>query len=156
MKNRTMIRVGLAGLLAAGVLVASLPGAENRPRRPATQAFMRQKLFWYQGVMEGLTLEKFDLVSKNAIRLRDMTQSNQWFTIKQPDYLAHTTNFHKAVDTLYLAAVDKKLDAPTEAYVNVTRSCVECHRLVRQEQRRNAGQPLKPRSDVEVRPLILP
>jgi hypothetical protein len=53
-------------------------------------------------------------------------------------------------------AVDKKLDAATKAYVNVTRSCVECHRLVRQEQRRNAGQPLKPRSDVEVRPLILP
>jgi cytochrome c556 len=101
---------------------------------------MRQKLAWSQAALEGLTLEKFDLVSKNAIRIRNMTQSNQWFVFKQPDYMAHTTNFYKSVDALYMAAVDKKLDAATEAYMNVARNCVECHRLVRMEQRENPGQ----------------
>lgn len=139
-----MIRAGLALSFTAAVLAISLLAAERKPNRAATQTFMRMKMAWSQAVLEGLTLEKFDVVSKNAIRMRDMTQSNLWFTMKQPDYLTHTTNYQKRVDALYMAAVDRKLDAATEAYVNVTRSCIECHRLVRSEQRRNAGQPTAP------------
>jgi cytochrome c556 len=73
-----------------------------------------------------------------------MTRSNLWFVLKQPDYLAHTTNYQKSVEALYKAAVDKDLEAATEAYAKVTRNCVECHRLVRADQRKNAGQPTKP------------
>jgi hypothetical protein len=40
------------------------------------------------------------------------------------------------VDALYLAAVDKNLDGATEAYQGVMKGCVECHRLVRLEQRK--------------------
>jgi len=138
MTSRTMIRAGLAGTLAATVLAISLIGAETKPKREATQTFMRMKLAWSQAALEGLTLEKFDVVSQNAIRMRDMTRSNLWFTMKQPDYLAHTTNYQKSVDALYMAAVDKNLEAATEAYMKVARNCVECHRLVRTEQRRNA------------------
>src|SRR6185436_10472058 len=68
--------------------------------------------------------------------MRDMTQSNQWFTMKQPDYLMRTTNYQKSVEAFYMAAVDKNLEAATEAYTKVARNCVECHRLVRTEQRR--------------------
>lgn len=156
MNTKTIIRAGLAGAVAAGVLAASLLAAETKPRRAATQAFMRQKLVYSQAILEGLALEKFDLVSKNAIRLRDMSQSNQWFTLKQPDYMTHTTNYQKSVDALYMAAVEKKLDEATEAYVKVARNCVECHRLVRVEQRKNAGQPTKPKLAPDVRPVIIP
>lgn len=114
------------------------------PRRMETQAFMRQKLAWSLATLEGITLEKFDLASKNALRMRNMTQSNQWFTLRQPDYMVATTNFYKSVDALYLAAVDKNLDAATEAYMKVSRNCVECHRLVRVEQRKNLGQVPQP------------
>jgi hypothetical protein len=154
MNARTMIRTGLAVSITLTTVAVSLWAADPKPTRAATQAFMRQKLGWSQATLEGLTLEKFDLVSKNAIRMRDMTQSNQWFTLRQPDYLVLTTNFQKSVDALYMAAVDKKLDAATEAYMNVTRNCVECHRLVRTEQRKNAGQPTKPQSPPDFRPAI--
>lgn len=124
-------------MAAAAVLLAFLAVAAPRePRRPATQAFMRQKLVCSQGILEGLALEKFDLVSKNALRLRNMTQSNMWFTIKQPDYMQHTTNYQRSVETLYTAAIDKNLDAATEAYANVAKNCVECHRVVRLDQRK--------------------
>lgn len=156
MNTKTMIRAVLAGALSAAVLAVSLVAAETKPKRAATQAFMRQKLAWLQAALEGLTLEKFDLVSKNAIRMRDMTQSNQWFTLKQPDYMAHTTNFQKSADALYMAALDKNLEAATEAYTKVARNCVECHRLVRTEQRKNAGQPAKTKRDSDLRPVIIP
>ena len=137
-RNTLAIVAGLVALLTAGLLVFSLIAAETKSKRVDTQAFMRMKLAWSQMALEGLALEKFDLVSRNAIRLRDMTQSNHWHTIKQPDYLAHTTNFQKSADALYMAAVDKNLEAATEVYTKLARNCVECHRIVRVEQRRTA------------------
>lgn len=135
-QNTTLIRAGLAVTLGAALLACSLAAAETKPKRAATQTFMRMKLAWSHAALEGLTLEKFDVVSQNAIRMRNMTQSNQWFTMKQPDYMALTTNYQKSVDALYLAAVDKNLEAATEAYTKVVRNCVECHRMVRSEQRK--------------------
>ena len=139
MKPKFVISLGTAVLVAWALAAQFSPAAEAR-RRAETQTFMRMKMAWSQGVLEGLTLEKFDAISRNAIRMRDMTQSNQWFVSKQPDYMARTTNFQQSVDALYLAAVDKNLDAATEAYLKVTRSCVECHRLVRTDQRKQAVQ----------------
>ena len=156
MNAGTVIRSGLVASLVTMLIAVALAAAEPKPKRVATQAFMRQKLGWSQAILEELTLEKFDLVSKNAIRMGDMTQSNQWFTTRQPDYVLLTTNFQKSVDALYMAAVDKRLDTATEAYVNVTRSCVECHRLVRTEQRKTAGQPLKPKLHPEFKPILVP
>ena len=137
MKPKLIFSLGTVALVAWALAAQFSTAAEVR-RRAETQTFMRLKMAWSQGVLEGLTLEKFDAISRNAIRMRDMTQSNQWFVSKQPDYMARTTNFQQSVDALYLAAVDKNLDAATEAYLKVTRSCVECHRLVRADQRKQA------------------
>jgi hypothetical protein len=153
--NKSIIQTGCGVLLAAAV-TCSLLAAETRAPRAASQAFMRQKLGWSQATLEGLTLEKFDLISKNAINMRNMTHSNLWFSAKQPDYLRLTTNYQQSVDKLYLAAVDRKLDDATEAYVSVMRNCVECHRLVRLDQRRNAGQPVRPNPPVNVIPVTPP
>ena len=156
MTTKTHIHAVLAGALSAAVLAVSLVAAETKPKRAATQTFMRMKLAWSQAALEGITLEKFDVVSQNAIRMRDMTHSNLWFTMKQPDYLASTTNYQKSVEALYMAAVDKNLEAATEAYTKVARNCVECHRLVRTEQRKSTGPPAKTKSELDLRPVILP
>lgn len=154
MNTKPIIGVGMAGALTAAVLGLSLMAADVHPKRQATKAFMRQKLAWSQAALEGLTLEKFDQLTLNAVKMRNMTVSNLWFVIRQPDYMAHTTNYQRSVDALYIAAVDKKLDAATDAYMSVVRNCVECHRLVRLDQRKNAGQPVRPASDVTQIPII--
>lgn len=146
MTTKSNLWTGLAGTLAVTALVFAFFAGEPSPNRLASQAFMRQKLGWSQSLLEGLTLEKFDLVSKNALRMRDMSQSNLWFTVKNPDYMAQTKDYQKSIDALYGAAVDRNLDAATDAYVKVTRNCVECHRIVRLEQRKfgdAAAQPAK-------------
>jgi mono/diheme cytochrome c family protein len=136
MKTKRIVRAGIA---AAAILFAVLAiAATQEPRRSATQAFMRQKLGYSQSILEGLALEKFDLVSKNALRLRNMTQSNFWVTMKHPDYMLHATNYQRSVEALYTAATDKNLDAATEAYANVARNCVECHRVLRLEQHKRS------------------
>jgi hypothetical protein len=70
--------------------------------------------------------------------------------------MQYTTNFQKSADALYMAAVDKNLEGATEAYVKMARNCVECHRLVRIDQRKNTIQPGKTQVDHEVRPGRIP
>ena len=147
MKTNVMISAAVIALGAWGLVNQLSHGAE-RPRSNSSQLFMRQKMVWSQAIMEGLTLEKFDLVSKSAIRMRDMTLSNAWLKVKNPDYMQQTTNFYKNVDALYFSAVDKNLDAATEAYVKVARNCIECHRVVRAEQRKVAVPAVRPAGEI--------
>jgi hypothetical protein len=107
------------------ILAAEAAGAakESSPRKAGLRAFMRQKLAYSQGIVEGLSLEKFDLISKNALRMKNMTQSNLWFTIKQADYMEHTDKFQRNIDALFKAASDQDLNAATEAYGRVTKDC---------------------------------
>jgi len=39
---------------------------------------MRQKLVYSQGILQGMALEKYDLVSRNALHMRNMSKSNFW------------------------------------------------------------------------------
>lgn len=66
--------------------------------------------------------------------LRDMSQTNAFSLLKNPDYLASTTNFTRAVDGLVTAARRQDLNRATEAYASVARSCVQCHEMFRREQ----------------------
>src|SRR6266576_2901810 len=108
--------------------------ALDKPRTKGHQGFMRQKLNYSQGVLEGLTLEKFDLVVTNAALLRDMNLTNVFSLTRNQDYLARSTNFIRSVDSLISAGKDQNLERATEAYTRVARSCIECHKLFRREQ----------------------
>ncbi len=130
MKLKQTISWGLAI-----ILLGLMAGHAASQKRAADQAFMRQKLAYAQGILEGLTLQKYELVTKNALHMRSMSQSNTFLVLHNKDYAQHLTNFQSQVDALFMAATDKNLDAATEAYVKVTRSCVDCHRYFRLEQR---------------------
>ena len=122
-------------LVAAGVMamVFGLLVTSSRAEK-GTQELMRQKLGYAQGVLEGLTLERFGLVVTNASLLRSMSQTNVFVLTVNKDYMARSTNFLRSVDMLVSAAKDQNLARATEAYTRVARSCVECHKLFRREQ----------------------
>ncbi len=60
-----------------------------------------------------------------------MTQEADWRLFENPDYDQQSLAFRRQVDALVKAAKDKNLDAATLAYVRMTMSCVDCHKLVR-------------------------
>ena len=132
--TKKMLSTAALGCLLA-VTALSQAGAEKRQQKLEQRAFMRQKLVYSQGILEGMALEKYELVSKNALHMRNMSKSNFWLSIKEVDYMRATTNFQKSIEALALAAADKQLDAVTEAYGQVAKNCVECHRIVRRDQR---------------------
>ena len=131
MKTTTLIT---AIIIGASVAFAAL--AATYEKREFSRGYMRQKLAYSQGVMEGLTLEKFELVTKNGIRIRNMKLTNALYGVKNPLYMSHITNYHQAVDRLLHASTDKDLARATKAYQGVIQSCVECHSDYRTEQRK--------------------
>lgn len=114
-----------------GWVISAEPTPKLAKQKAEMMATMRQKLAYSQGVTEGLTLGKLDLVKENAVKLRDMTQSNIWTWVDNPDYKRLTKEYVENVDSVYMAAVDSDLDATTEAYAKSLKSCVECHRTLR-------------------------
>ena len=135
MKPRNLLIISL--VCATAGVVWSQTASETRElqaMRARQSAFMRTKLAYSQGILEGLTLEKFELVSKNALQLRRMSEKGDWFQINNLEYKAATTNFYRQTDALFMAAAAGNLKSASDSYKNVIDSCVSCHAHFRGEQ----------------------
>jgi hypothetical protein len=128
-------RILTALLVTLSVLLSLLCVASEHKPRP-TPPFMRQKLVYSQGILEGLTLEKYDLVLTNANLLRNMNLTNIFTRTADPYYARSINDFQTKVDVVIKGARNKQLDATTEAYSKVIESCVACHRECRIDQLR--------------------
>lgn len=113
--------------IAAGLSVALAQSKRNR----AAKEFMREKLELTQGVLEGLAVENYDLIIVKGAKISAMTKEMDWRIFENPNYEQQSATFRRHVDSLVKAAREKNLDAATLAYVRVTMSCVDCHKLVR-------------------------
>lgn len=101
------------------------------PKKIAMQAFMRKKLEASQSVLEGLALEDFELIAKGAKQLKTTSAAAEFLVIHDPLYTEHANDFRRIIDKLERAAKEKRIDGATLAYVDMTMSCVECHKYVR-------------------------
>jgi nitrate/TMAO reductase-like tetraheme cytochrome c subunit len=118
--------------LSVGLFGFACPSAE-RALKP-TQGAMRLKLTYAQGVLEGITLQKFDLVITNAAKLRDMSQTNAFVLLVNQEYQTCRTNFQVSVDALTAAAKEQNSQKANEAYMKMAQSCFDCHKTFRREQ----------------------
>jgi hypothetical protein len=130
--NRKRIVLGLAGLaLAATFLTAR--GQEQRTRSRAE--FMQMKLEFSKKVLEGLTMENYETIIKNAKGLKTLSEAAEWEVPTIPnagEYIVFTTEFQRLADELAKKAREKNMDGATLAYLRLTMNCVNCHKYVRQ------------------------
>lgn len=123
-------------LVFAGLCLAlARPGSRAASNDPPTRGeFMRQKLEFAKNVLEGLSLERYESVERNAKALRRLSQAAEWEVPTIPnatDYVALTTEFQRYADDLARNAKDRNIDGATLAYVKLTMNCVQCHKYVR-------------------------
>ena len=131
MKTKWINMVVLATLVAGGLWAQDLP-----PKKKTTmELFMRQKLGYSEKVVEGITLEDYDLVITNGFRLGYMTRSNVWEKLPDPDYLKKTDLYRSDIGAMVEAAGASNTPAMLKAYAKVNADCVDCHRSFRSEQR---------------------
>lgn len=124
-----------AALVTAAVIavpLASQPQAAEEGEAPDQVAdFMRAKLAHATDVLEGLAVEDYEMLAKAAQDLALASQASSWQVLQTDEYARQSADFRRACITLRDAAKDKNLDAATLAWMDVTMSCVQCHRYVR-------------------------
>jgi cytochrome c556 len=125
MKHKILI--GVLTLASIGWLAT---GGKGEPRKEL-QDFMRVKLRHSQKVLEGLVLEDFDMIAKNAQEMSLLSLAESWQVLQTPDYVDYSRKFRNAADTLADVAKKKKLDESTVAFNQLTTKCVQCHKYVR-------------------------
>ncbi|MGN6385460.1 MAG: hypothetical protein ACTHMT_04395 [Verrucomicrobiota bacterium] len=104
--------------------------AQPRETSPAKE-FMHEKLDRAQSILEGITMENFELVENQAAKLKAMSQDARWQTFGNPEYVGQNELFKRNVNALAKAAKEENLDAATLAYTKMTFSCIECHKWLR-------------------------
>jgi hypothetical protein len=121
-----------AGLIVLGLLVLGVPG-QGDEKKPNT--LMRRKLEQSQKVLEGVAVQDFKMIAEHAEELIELSKLAEWKVLKTPRYELHSNEFRRIAETLVESARKKNIDAATLAYVDLTLTCVKCHKHVREEQR---------------------
>jgi len=112
---------------------ASKEKVQEKPtnKKAAMKAFMRKKLESSQSLLEGLAVEDFDLIAQGAKELKTTGAAAEFLVVHDPIYIGYADDFRRIIDKLGKAAKEKRLDGAALAYVDMTLSCVECHKYVR-------------------------
>ena len=117
-------------------MAATLLAARGQETRPRTRAeFMRLKLEYSKLVLEGLTLDNYQTIIKNAQALKRLSEAADWEVPSIPnvgEYIVFTSEFQRLADELAKKAGEKNMDGATLAYLRLTMNCVNCHKYVRQ------------------------
>ena len=92
---------------------------------------MRQKLAYSQQVLVGITLEDYGLIANNAEKLVKLSNKTNWYSRQVPEYELFLNEFRRNAQELVEAGRQKNLDAASLAYVQMTLSCVSCHKFIR-------------------------
>lgn len=124
----TRITCILTTLLLAGV--ATFSGHSAEPKK--VSELMRRKLEQSQKVLEGVAVGDFGKISRHAEELIEISKAAEWKALKTPQYEVYSNDFRRTAEALIRNAKEKNLDGAALNYVDLTLTCVKCHKHVRE------------------------
>jgi len=128
MKPRTIsLAIAIVLMTLAGVRFGKAQTGAN----PTTSDIMRLKLDYSHYILNGIATENFGLVATNAEKLSKLSQATAWRARQTAEYEVLSAEFRRNADALAKAAKDRNVDAASLAYVQMTLSCVNCHKYMR-------------------------
>ena len=97
--------------------------------------WMHAKLNYAQQIFAGLTEGDLEVVKKRAQLMAVVNVLEDWVKKsdfkKKSDYQGQLNAFEFANKELIRQADDENIDGALEAWLKLSRSCVECHKLIR-------------------------
>jgi len=147
MKTKNQIeRTSMVGLwrsltarAATASLVFAIPASLAKDPKKDDENLMRRKLTQSQKVLEGIALNDFEKMSSGAEELISISKLAEWKVLKDPKYEVFSNEFRRRAEQVIVAAKEKNVDAATLAYVEMTMTCVRCHKHVREVRRTDAA-----------------
>lgn len=138
---RPHIGIRNAILTLAVLALAAAPATAQ----PDLGNLMRQKLDRAQGLFEAVVLARFPAARRYAGDLLRVSEQSTWTPLATPSYLRYAAEFQEAARSLGQAAAARDIDEVSTAYMTLTSTCVQCHRLLREsrqaEHDRAPGRP---------------
>jgi hypothetical protein len=133
---RTFWSVALAALLLAlpGFGGGDAAGRQNDPEAKETAKLMQRKLRESQKVLEAVATGNFDEIANHATELIEVSRAASFRVLKTPRYETYSKEFQQTAEALVKNARDKNLDAAALSYVDLTLTCVKCHKHIREER----------------------
>lgn len=107
--------------------------AKKAEKKPTLQKFMHAKLELSQDLLHGLVIEDFDRIEKRARAMSILTVAEEWNVSNDPLYKQHSDQFSRTAKQIVAAAEKQNLDAASLGFVQLTMTCIECHRFVRNQ-----------------------
>ena len=134
-----LILVGLM-LVAIGGTAKSDPPQDSDQTGSNLHPLMQLKLEKSKQILEGLTLEDFEKIGRNARSLRLLSTESGWNVIQTEEYATQSRDFHRTCDLIAEAAQEKDISRATLGYVAMTVRCVECHAYMRKHRSEQSQQ----------------
>jgi len=116
--------------LAVGMPV--LAGHGGEPPKAKLGELMRKKLQQSQKVLEGIALNDFDKITQHADELIIISKEAEFKVLKTPKYDLYTDEFRRNAEEMVKKAKEKNIDGATLAYMELTLTCVRCHKHTRE------------------------
>jgi hypothetical protein len=138
MRRVTFVTIVLAFLLG----IPTLSGHGGEPKKDdKLHDLMQRKLAASQKVLEGIAMNDFDKIGKQADELIAVSKQTEWRVLKTPKFELHSNDFRRIADDLAKSAKDKNIDSAALNYVELTLTCVKCHKHVRETRDTGTGEP---------------
>lgn len=122
-------------LFAIVVLGASLSAWISWAQKPAEAEqnfWMKKKLEFSQHILAGMATADFDKISVSASSMNRLNEIEKWSRRTGADeYRTQLRIFHFANEDLVRAADAKNIDGVALAFSQLTLSCVNCHKVMR-------------------------
>ncbi len=80
--------------------------AEAR-QAPTLPEIMRQKLEHSRQLIEGLVLERFETIERNANDLRILSDLSSWNVLRTPEYQRYSSSVRETANRLSQAGLDR-------------------------------------------------
>ena len=141
MNSTKRFMIGASAVAAAWMLLHLTGVAEEKPESTPKKesdeesVVMKQKLRHTHALLTSLAREDFPGLENNAQDLRRIAHQ-QWEANPTPEYRAQLQVFWTILDAIETGAQRKDIEETTLAYMQMTLSCVKCHKVIRRERRR--------------------
>jgi hypothetical protein len=109
---------------------ANAPKAE--PPSGEASVWMRKKLDYSQQILEGIAEADFDRIATNAQAMRALGKVEGFVRGRTPGYRSQLQIFQDATEQLIKHAEKDNVDGAALAFTQLTISCVNCHKHLRE------------------------
>jgi hypothetical protein len=110
------------------------PKKKAAPKKDSVEELMRRKLTNAQKALEGIATNDYDKIAKHAEELMEISRQARWKVMRTPVYELYSMQFREGAEAMVKSAKRKNIEGAALGYVDLTLTCVKCHKHVREKR----------------------